>query len=172
MRHHPDSLADLIRTIPHFPTPSIEFRDITPILRDPDAFRSVVDLFAEQYGDTNLNTIVGMEPRGFLLSAPLAYRMGVSLVPARKLGHLPGPTYQAEYFGADAVEIHRDAVESGTRVLIVDDVLGSGRTVAAACEVVEMAGGVVAGVACVMELVGRKGRERLAQYDVFSLVQA
>jgi adenine phosphoribosyltransferase len=168
-------LAELINHVPDFPVPGREYLDITPLLQTPGAFREVIDTLAERYTGRGLDAIVGLESRGFLFSAPLAYRLGVSLIPARKLGNLPRATYSVEYeMGVgkpDKLEIHRDAITPGARVLVVDDLLASGLTLAAACELVEMAKGVVEEVACLIELTNAKGRERLAKYEVFALIE-
>ncbi|MFO7170563.1 MAG: adenine phosphoribosyltransferase [Chloroflexota bacterium] len=168
------NLADLIRNIPDFPIPGIQFKDITTLLRDGRAFRQVVDTFAERYADRGIDAVVGVESRGFILSAPLAYRLGVGLVPVRKAGKLPAATYRIEYdleYGSNTLEIHRDALQPGARVVVVDDLLATGGTVAAACSLVEMGGATVEEVAFLIELTFLNGRERLSGYPVFSLVQ-
>jgi adenine phosphoribosyltransferase len=168
------NLADLIRNIPDFPIPGVQFKDITTLLRDGPAFRQVVDTFAARYADRAIDAIVGIESRGFILSAPLAYRLGVGLVPVRKHGKLPAATYQVEYdleYGSNKLEIHRDAMLAGSRVVVVDDLLATGGTVAATCELVELAGGKVEEVAFLIELEFLHGREKLEQYPVFSLIR-
>jgi adenine phosphoribosyltransferase len=167
-------LADKIRTIPDFPIPGIQFKDITTLLSDAAAFRQVVDLLATRYATLGVDAVVGIESRGFIFSAPLAYRLGVGLVPVRKAGKLPAATYQIEYaleYGTNTLEIHRDAFSPAARVVVVDDLLATGGTVGAACSLVEMAGGSVAEVAFVIELTFLKGRETLTKYPVFSIVQ-
>lgn len=168
------NLADHIRSIPDFPIPGVEYKDITPLLRNPKVFRYVIDTFAERYRGRSLDVMAGIESRGFIFSAPLAYRLGLSLVPVRKYGKLPAATYEVEYylhFGSDKLQIHRDAFKPGARVIVFDDLLATGSTTEAACELVEMAGGVVEEVACLVELTGLKGREKLAGYEVVSLIQ-
>lgn len=168
------NLADLIRTVPDFPIPGIQFKDITTLLRDGAAFRQVVDTFAARYAHRSIDAVVGIESRGFIFSAPLAYRLGVGLVPIRKFGKLPAATHQIEYqleYGTNKLEIHCDAFEPGARVVVVDDLLATGGTVAAACRLVELAGGVVEEVAFLIELTFLNGREKLAKYPVFSLIQ-
>jgi adenine phosphoribosyltransferase len=168
------NLADKVRNIPDFPIPGIQFKDITTLLRDAEAFRQVVDAFAERYEGRGLDAVVGIESRGFILSAPLAYRLGVGLVPVRKAGKLPSATYQVEYdleYGSNKLEIHRDSFQPGARVVVVDDLLATGGTVAAACSLVEMAGAVVEEVAFLIELGFLSGRDRLSGYPVFSLIQ-
>jgi adenine phosphoribosyltransferase len=164
----------LIRNIPDFPIPGIQFKDITTLLRDGAAFRQVVELFAARYEGRNIDAIVGIESRGFIFSAPVATKLGVGLVPVRKHGKLPAATHRVEYdleYGSNKLEIHRDAFTPGARVVIIDDLLATGGTVAAACSLVEMAGGVVEEVAFLIELSFLNGREKLAPYSVFSLIQ-
>ena len=168
------NLADLIRNIPDFPIPGVQFKDITTLLRDGPAFQQVIDTFAARYAGRTIDAIVGIESRGFILSAPLAYRLGVGLVPVRKQGKLPAATHQIEYeleYGSNKLEIHRDAMPAGARVVVVDDLLATGGTVAAACQLVELAGGKVDEVAFLIELEFLHGREKLAQYPVFSLIR-
>jgi adenine phosphoribosyltransferase len=168
------SLTDLIRNIPDFPIPGIQFKDITTLLGDGPAFRQVVDTLAARYEARAIDAVVGIESRGFMFSAPLAYRLGVSLVPVRKHGKLPAATHQVEYdleYGSNKLEIHRDAFKPGARVVIVDDLLATGGTVAAACKLVEMAGGVVEEVSFLIELAFLNGREKLVGYPVFSMIQ-
>ena len=168
------NLSDLIRNVPDFPIPGIQFKDITTLLSDGPAFGQVVDAFASRYEGRGIEAVVGIESRGFIFSAPLAYRLGVGLVPVRKHGKLPAATHRIEYdleYGSNKLEIHRDALKPNARVVVIDDLLATGGTVAAACQLVEMAGGVVDEVAFVIELAFLKGREKLASYPVFSLVQ-
>lgn len=167
-------LADKVRNVPDFPIPGIQFKDITTLLRDAAAFRQVVDTFADRYAGRGLDAIVGIESRGFILSAPLAYRLGVGLVPVRKAGKLPASTYQIEYqleYGSATLEIHQDSFQPGARVVVVDDLLATGGTVAAACSLVEMAGATVDEVAFLIELGFLKGRDRLTKYSTFSLIE-
>lgn len=168
------NLADLIRVVPDFPTPGMEFRDITPLLGNPEAFREVIDTFAKRYANRAIGAVIGIESRGFIFSAPLAYRLGVSLAPIRKFGKLPAPTYEVEQylpFGTERLQLHRDAFKPGARVIIIDDLLATGVTTAAACELVEMAGGIIEEVGCLIELTELRGRAKLARYPVFSLIQ-
>jgi adenine phosphoribosyltransferase len=167
-------LADKIRNIPDFPIPGIQFKDITTLLGDAAAFRTVIDTLAERYAGRAVDAVVGIESRGFIFSAPLAYRLGVGLIPVRKAGKLPASTYQIEYaleYGSATLEIHRDAFTPGARVVVVDDLLATGGTVKAACSLVEMAGGVVDEVAFLIELGFLNGRAALGTYPVFSLIQ-
>ena len=166
-------LKDFIRDIPDFPKPGIQFRDITPLLNDTAAFRSVVDRLSEQYAGTGVDTVAGIESRGFLFAAPLAYRLGVALVPIRKEGKLPFETNRATYsleYGTSALEIHTDATSRGRRVLVMDDLLATGDTMAAAVRLVEQIGGQVAGLAVVIELADLDGRSRLSGYEIYSMI--
>ncbi len=168
------NLADVIRNIPDFPIPGIQFKDITTLLHDGPAFHQVIDLLAERYASRHIGAVVGIESRGFIFSAPLAYRLGVGLVPIRKPGKLPAATYQVEYdleYGSNTLEIHQDSFAPGTRVVIVDDLLATGGTVAAACTLVERAGAVVDELAFVVELGFLNGREKLGTHGVFALVK-
>ena len=167
-------LKSYIRGIPDFPKPGILFRDITPLLNDATALKSAVDSLLEQCEPLQPDVIVSVEARGFLLAAPLAYRMGKPLVPVRKQGKLPYRTYGASYdleYGTDTLEIHRDGITVGQRVLIVDDLLATGGTVSAAAELVRECGGQVAGYAFLIELADLNGRERLCgEEEVVSLI--
>ena len=168
------NLKEYIRDVPDFPTPGILFKDITPLLKDPAAFREAVDRLERRYASMNLDAIAGIEARGFLLAAPLAYRMDKALVPVRKKGKLPFETHSVTYaleYGSDAVEVHIDAISNGQRVLIVDDVLATGGTLAAAVRLVETTGGQVAGIAVLVELTELNGRGRLRGYDIFPLIE-
>jgi adenine phosphoribosyltransferase len=165
-------LKALVRDVPNFPQAGIMFRDITPLLADGEALYAAVDALAGAY--PNIDSVIGIESRGFILGAPVAYALGVGMVPVRKLGRLPRETERADYaleYGTNTVEIHSDALQPGERVLIVDDVLATGGTAAATAELVEHLGGEVAGIAVLIELVGLGGRERLARYPVTSLLQ-
>lgn len=167
-------LKDYIRDIPDFPIPGILFRDITPLLAAPTAFACAVDRLAERYQAESLDAIVAVESRGFLFGAPLAQRLALPILPVRKPGKLPAATLSVQYtleYGANTLELHADAIAPGQRALIVDDLLATGGTLAAAAQLVEQAGGVVAGLAVVIELTGLAGRRELEQYDIFSLMQ-
>ncbi|MFI7614319.1 adenine phosphoribosyltransferase [Nonomuraea terrae] len=163
-------ILDRIRDVPDYPKPGVVFKDITPLLADPVAMAAVVEELA---GTHQADKIVGIEARGFILAAPVAYRAGAGFVPVRKKGKLPAATLEESYdleYGSATIEVHRDAFVPGERVLIVDDVLATGGTAKAAVELVERAGGEVAGIAVLMELAFLQGRERLAGVDVRSLV--
>ena len=161
-----------IRDIPDFPRPGILFRDITPLLAHPPALRRAVDALAERFADVRYDLIVGIESRGFVFSAALAYSLGVPLIPMRKRGKLPfevvSESYDLEY-GSDALEIHADAIAPGARALIVDDLLATGGTLSAAVRLTERVGGTVAGVGVVIELADLRGRDALAGCAVESL---
>jgi adenine phosphoribosyltransferase len=166
-------IKGLIRDIPDFPQPGIIFKDITPLLADDDAFSSVIDLIVVRYGRGNIDKVVGIEARGFILASPVAYHFGAGFVPVRKEGKLPWDTEREEYaleYGTAVLEIHKDAIGSGDRVLIVDDVLATGGTAKATAKLVERLGGKVIGIACLIELTFLKGRDNLAGYDFFSLI--
>jgi adenine phosphoribosyltransferase len=166
-------LKEHIREIPDFPTPGILFRDITPLLGHPEAFRRAVELLAERFEPESFDSVVAIESRGFVFAAPLAYRLGIPLVPVRKEGKLPFDTHSVTYaleYGSDALEIHVDAIGEGSRVLIVDDLLATGGTAAATVRLIERSGASVAGLAFVIELTDLRGRDALAGYRVESLV--
>jgi adenine phosphoribosyltransferase len=168
-----ERIKGLIRDIPDFPQPGIVFKDITPLLADDDAFSSVIDLIVVRYGRGNIDKVVGIEARGFILASPVAYHFGAGFVPVRKEGKLPWDTEREEYaleYGTAVLEIHKDAIGSGDRVLIVDDVLATGGTAKATAKLVEHLGGKVIGIACLIELTFLKGRDNLVGYDFFSLI--
>jgi len=167
-------LSEYIRDIPDFPRPGILFKDITPLLADPMAFHEAVDWLSELCAPLRVDTIVSIEARGFLFAAPLAYCIGKPLVPVRKKGKLPFETHAVTYdleYGTDTVEVHIDGISNGHRVLIVDDLLATGGTMAAAAKLVERTGGTIAGLAVVLELTDLGGRERLKDYNTLSLVK-
>jgi len=166
-------LKDHIRDIPDFPKPGIVFRDITPLLADPTAFRTTVDSLCDHWAGRRVDKVLGIEARGFILAAPVAYRMSAGFVPVRKKGKLPGPVHSEGYdleYGTDLLEIHGDALEPGEQVLVVDDVLATGGTSAAAARLVEKLSASVAGIAFVLELDFLGGRTRLGGHEAVSLV--
>jgi len=167
-------LKSLIREIPDFPKPGILFYDITTLLKNAEGFHAVIDALSKHYRDTKVDTVLGIEARGFIFAPALAYALGAGFVPIRKPKKLPGErvsiTYDLEY-GQDTLEMHKDAVGDGHRVLIVDDLLATGGTAAAAAQMVCQVGGKVVGLGFVIELTFLKGRQRLAGADVFSLLQ-
>jgi adenine phosphoribosyltransferase len=168
-----DRLRALIREVPDFPQAGIVFKDITPLLADEDGFSSVIDLIVVHYGRGHVDKVVGIEARGFILASPVAYHFGAGFVPVRKEGKLPWDTERQEYsleYGTSVLEIHRDSIRPGERVLIVDDVLATGGTAKATASLVERLGGKVVGIACLLELGFLKGREQLGGYDFFSLI--
>ena len=167
------NLKEHIREIPDFPTPGILFRDITPLLGHPEAFRFAVDRLAERFASEPFDAVVAIESRGFVFAAPLAYRLGVPLAPVRKQGKLPFDTHSVTYaleYGSDSLEVHVDAIGEGSRALIVDDLLATGGTAAATVRLVERSGAAVAGLAFVIELTDLGGRNALSGYRVESLV--
>jgi adenine phosphoribosyltransferase len=166
-------LEELIRDIPDWPRPGVGFKDITPLLNDVEAFRYTIDAIAAHFSSTPIDRVMGVEARGFLLAAPVAYRFGAGLVPIRKAGKLPWEIEQEEYvleYGTDLLEIHRDGVHPGENVLIVDDVLATGGTASAAARLVQRLGGRVVGFGFLLELGFLHGRAKLEGYDVLSLV--
>jgi adenine phosphoribosyltransferase len=168
-----DELRAKIREVPDFPKPGILFYDITTLLKDAAAFRDVIDRMADQVKDANLDLIVGMESRGFIFSAPLAYKLGAGFVPVRKLGKLPAETIEVEYaleYGTATLEIHRDAIKPGQRVLIVDDLLATGGTVMGTIELVRRLGGEIAGLSFMVELTALHGREQLGEFTINTLL--
>jgi adenine phosphoribosyltransferase len=170
----PVDLRALIRDIPDFPTPGILFRDITPLLCEPAAFREVLDTLAERAEAVSAEAIVGIESRGFIFGCPLADRLALPFVPARKPGKLPAARMSVEYsleYGDSRLDIHEDALVAGQRAFVVDDLLATGGTAAAAGKLVELTGGIVAGYGFVIELTALGGRQRLAGYDTFSIIQ-
>ncbi len=167
-----DDLKLKIRTIPDYPKPGIQFRDITSLLADPQAFNDVMDRFVKHYQDEQIDLVVGIESRGFILGAPLALRLGKGFIPVRKEGKLPGPTYGVDYdleYGTDRVEVHKDAIPPGSKVLMVDDLLATGGTIGGSSRLIEKAGGIIVGYAFLIELVDLKGRNNL-DHPIFSLV--
>lgn len=167
-------LENFIRHIPGFPKEGILFHDIMPMLQNPEALRYAVDRLAAFGKTKNVDLVLGAEARGFILGAALAYAMGAGFAAARKPGKLPRKVSRCEYaleYGTDALEIHADAIEPGQRVLIHDDLLATGGTAQAKIKLVEQAGGIVAGLAFIIELTDLHGRDRLGGYDVFSLLR-
>ncbi len=169
----PALLEDLIRDVPDWPQPGIVFKDITPLLGDPAAFAATIDRLAEPFMGRGITKVVGIEARGFVVAAPVAQRLAAGFVPIRKPGKLPRATVSEEYaleYGTDTLEIHRDALVPGEQVLIVDDVIATGGTAAAAIRLVEALGGEVAGIGVVIELAFLGGAERLVDHDPVALV--
>lgn len=167
-------LREKIRNVPNFPQDGIQFKDITTLLKDGEAFHFSIDMLASPYKDQNIDIVIGPEARGFVVGAPVAYVLGAGFVPIRKPGKLPAETISHEYsleYGKDALEVHKDAIEPGSRVLIVDDLLATGGTTKATVKMVEQLGGKVVGLAFLIELSFLNGRQVLAGYDITSLIQ-
>jgi adenine phosphoribosyltransferase len=166
-------LADLVRDIEDFPKPGVTFKDITPLLADPEAFSSAVDAIVVSFGRGKIDKVVGIEARGFIIAAPVAYHFNAGFVPLRKAGKLPYDTLSQSYdleYGSETLELHSDAITSDDRVLIVDDVLATGGTAAAACELVERTGATVSGLAFIIELSFLEGAKRISDYTYTSLL--
>jgi len=168
-----DQLKKQIREVPDFPKQGILFYDITTLLKDKAGFARLIDLFSEHYIGKQIDLILGMEARGFIFGPALAYRLNAGFVPVRKPGKLPAATARVEYdleYGSNALEVHKDAIEKGQRVLIVDDLLATGGTAEATAKLAASLGGQIAGLGFVVELDFLKGRDKLKPYDVFSLL--
>jgi adenine phosphoribosyltransferase len=167
-------ITDHIREIADYPTPGVTFRDITPLLGDADAFRRAVDELAARFESADPSRVLGVEARGFIIAAPIAYRAHAGFVPVRKAGKLPWAVVREEYsleYGTDKLEIHRDAIRPGERVLVIDDVLATGGTAAATCRLVEELGGVVVGLGFLLEIPELGGRARLGERAIESLAE-
>ena len=168
-----DDLRDFIRNVPDFPKKGIVFRDITTLLKDKSAFKKTIDIMYEKYKAVHIDKMVSVESRGFIFGSVLAYKLGAGFIPVRKPKKLPAQTIREEYkleYGIDALEIHLDAIQKGERVLIVDDLLATGGTVQATCKLVEKLGGEIIGITFLIELSFLNGREKLKNYDVFSII--
>ncbi|MEA2677817.1 MAG: adenine phosphoribosyltransferase [Chloroflexota bacterium] len=169
-----ETLRAKIREIPDFPKPGILFYDITTLLKDAGAFKESIGLMLEPFRDKQIDIVVGMESRGFIFSAPMAIELGAGFVPVRKLGKLPAETASVEYaleYGTNTLEIHKDALKPGQKVLIVDDLLATGGTVLGTIELVKTLKAEVIGLAFLVELLFLKGRERLGEYTTHSVIQ-
>jgi adenine phosphoribosyltransferase len=169
-----EELRAKIREVPDFPKPGILFYDITTLLKDAEAYRDAVNLMVKPYKEAQVDIVVGMESRGFIFSGPIAYQLHAGLVPVRKLGKLPSETVSVEYaleYGSNTLEIHKDAIQPGQRVLIVDDLLATGGTVRGTIELVERLRGTIVGLDFLVELTFLKGRERLTGYQAASVIQ-
>jgi adenine phosphoribosyltransferase len=166
-------LKTYIRDIPDFPKPGIIFKDITPLLKCPEAFRATIDQLAARYEGKGITQIVAIESRGFIFGAALAYAIGAGIVPVRKVGKLPAATFRESYeleYGTDSVEIHQDAITPQDRVVVLDDVIATGGTLAAACRLVRGSGGTIHEAATIIELTFLNGREKLEGVPFFSLL--
>lgn len=168
-------LSELIRDVPDFPQDGVMFKDITPLLADPVAFSTAIDMIVVHFGRGNVDHVVGIEARGFILASPVAYHFGAGFVPVRKKGKLPWKTRDQAYdleYGTEILEIHEDALEPGERVLIVDDVLATGGTARATAELVESLGAKVIGIAVLLELSFLEGRKQIPGYELYPLLTA
>jgi adenine phosphoribosyltransferase len=166
-------LKDYIRDIPEFPRPGVVFKDITPLLADKKAFAYTIDAIAHHFDRDEVDKVLGIEARGFMVAAPLAYRFTAGLIPVRKKGKLPWEVETESYaleYGDDQLELHKDAITPGERILVVDDVLATGGTALATAALTERCGGKVAGIATIMELSFLGGRDRLRAYELYSLI--
>ena len=166
-------IEEYVRSIPDFPEPGIIFRDVTSILQDPDGLKLSIDLIQEKLEGLDFDVIAGTESRGFIFGVPVAYNMHKAFVPVRKKGKLPCVTVSREYaleYGTAAIEIHKDAIKPGQKVVVIDDLIATGGTIEAAVKLIEELGGEVVKVVFLMELAGLKGRERLKDYDVESVI--
>lgn len=169
-----DQIKAKIRTIPDFPKPGIQFRDITTLLADANGFRDMMDILTKRYKNYDIDYIAGIEARGFIIGAPLADRLRKGFIPIRKPGKLPGETTSVEYeleYGTDKLEIHIDAIPQGSRILIVDDLLATGGTMEAACKLITQVGGAIVECAFVIDLPDLKGRERLSNYEIYTMME-
>jgi adenine phosphoribosyltransferase len=169
-----EELKEKIRVIPNFPKEGVLFKDITTLLSDPKAYKKAIDSLADHYTGKHIDVVVGVEARGFVISAALSYKLGAGLVLVRKPGKLPYLTHRAEYsleYGKDELEVHRDAIKPNQKVLIADDLLATGGTVAATANLVKMLQGDIVGMCFLVELTFLNGRKRLEGYDVFSLIK-
>ncbi|MBV8171067.1 MAG: adenine phosphoribosyltransferase [Candidatus Eremiobacteraeota bacterium] len=166
-------LKDKVRAIPDFPIPGILFRDITPVLQDPASLRAAIDLMSNAYKDAKIDIVVGIEARGYILGAPLAYKIGAGFVPVRKPGKLPFEKISVDYaleYGTNTLEMHSDAIAGGHRVLVVDDLLATGGTAAAVRKMVDQVGGELIGFAFLIELTALDGRSKLPGVDIKSFI--
>lgn len=169
-----DWLKDYVRDIPDFPRPGVVFKDITPLLADKKAFTYTIDAIAHEFDRDEIDKVLGIEARGFIVAAPLAYRFTAGLIPVRKRGKLPGAVVGQDYeleYGSDRLEVHTDGISPGDRILIVDDVLATGGTARATAELTQRVGGKVAGIATILELTILGGRAAVSPYPLFSLVR-
>ena len=168
-----EALKRLIHEVPDFPKPGINFYDITTLLKDPNGLKLTIDALTDEYSSKKINTVIGVESRGFIFGAPLAYQLGAGFVPVRKPKKLPAETVSVSYeleYGSDTLEIHKDAIGEGHKVLIVDDLLATGGTARAVVDLVEKLGGDIVGLSFIVELTFLKGRDKFNGYDVRSLM--
>ncbi len=170
-----EHLKEKIRTIPNWPKEGVMFRDITTLMKDPKAFSEVIEIFYNRYKDKQVDIVAGIESRGFILAGALAHKLGVGFIPLRKPGKLPAETESIEYeleYGKDKIEIHKDAIQPGLNVLLIDDLIATGGTATAACELIKRLGGKLHEAAFIIDLPELKGSEKLkADYPIFSIMQ-
>lgn len=167
-------LKQYIAVVPDYPKPGIQFKDITPLMNDGEAYKYATDQIVEYAKDKGIDIIVGPEARGFIIGCPVAYSLGIGFAPVRKEGKLPRETVKVSYgleYGSDVLTIHKDAIKPGQRVLITDDLLATGGTIEATIQLVEQLGGVVAGIAFLIELTYLDGRKKLDGYDILTLLE-
>jgi len=168
------NLKDKIRVIEDFPEKGISFKDITTVLKDPKYFKEVINKLTDSFSDIEIDVVVGPESRGFIFATPVAYNLGAGFVPVRKPGKLPAEIEKFEYFleyGSDSLEIHTDAIKSGMKVLVIDDLLATGGTVSATAQLIEKLGGIVVGIGFFIELCDLNGRAKISKYNVKSIVK-
>ena len=174
MRRNQMDLSKYIASVPDYPEKGIIFRDISPLMADGEAYRYATGQIVDYAKDKNVDVIIGPEARGFIVGCPVAYALGVGFAPARKKGKLPRETVEVTYgleYGEDTLQLHKDAIKPGQRVLVVDDLLATGGTLAATIELIEKLGGEVVGTAFLIELLDLKGREKIKGYDIYSLLK-
>jgi len=167
-------LKKTIRTVPNWPKKGVMFRDITTLLKNGAAFKQTCDELYERYKDEKIDVVAGIESRGFIFGSVLAYKLGVGFIPIRKPGKLPAETISEEYkleYGTDKIEIHKDAIKRGQKVLIIDDLIATGGTVSSAVKLVERLGGIVAECAFIIDLPDLKGKEKLTKYKIFTMLE-
>jgi adenine phosphoribosyltransferase len=165
---------DYIRNIPDFPKEGIIFKDITPLLKDKKVFKAAIDEMADEYKDMEIDYVVGIEARGFIIGTPMAYALDKGFIPVRKPGKLPYDKLTASYdleYGSSELEIHKDAISEGDKILLVDDLLATGGTTKASVDLIEELGGDIVGIAFLLELVDLNGREKIEEYDIFTLLR-
>jgi len=167
-------LASMIRDVPDFPKEGIVFKDITTLIKNPEAFRTVIDILSDHYANQKIDVVVAVEARGYIFGAPVAYKLGAGFVPVRKVGKLPAETVREEYeleYGTDSVEMHKDGIAPGQKVLIVDDLIATGGSAAATAQLVQRLGGDVVGIAFLIELTFLNGVEKLKGHDVYTIIK-
>ena len=167
-------LKDKIRTVPNWPKEGIMFRDITTLIKDPEGLKKIIDILYERYKDKKIDKIVGIESRGFIFGTPLAYVLGVGFVPVRKPGKLPAEVISEEYileYGTDIIEVHKDAIDEGDRVVLIDDLIATGGTLSAALNLCKKLGAEVVEAACIVELPDLRGREKLGGHPVYTVIE-